>query len=121
MSKFNGAQVRVELPPKDGNGFVGRDVICATGWLSVSQCLKLSEREFEIVQGIFDDQTESEIADSLGISQHTVHTHLERLYRKSRVSSRTQLIVRVFSAFHSLSVKTQCSTQHDKCPLSECN
>jgi len=48
------------------------------------------------VQAVFDDQNESRIARSLGISAHTVHTHIERVYRKLGVSSRVTLVVRVF-------------------------
>jgi DNA-binding CsgD family transcriptional regulator len=36
------------------------------------------------------------IADHLGISPHTVHTHIERLYRKVGVASRVSLVRRVF-------------------------
>ena len=61
--------------------------------------LALSGRESEILQAVFDDQKESCIAANLGISAHTVHTHLERIYRKLHVSSRVELVVRVFAAY----------------------
>jgi DNA-binding CsgD family transcriptional regulator len=56
----------------------------------------LSERERQIAEAVFDDQKESVIAVHLGISSHTVHTHLERLYRKLGVTSRVTLVSRVF-------------------------
>ena len=37
------------------------------------------------------------IASDLGISQHTVHTYLERVYRKLAVGSRVALVVRVMA------------------------
>ena len=51
-------------------------------WRLLAGSLELSQREFQILQAVFDDQKESAIAANLGISSHTVHTHLERLYHK---------------------------------------
>ena len=65
-------------------------------WRSIGRSLKLSPRELQIVRCLFDDDTEAAIALRLGISSHTVHTYLERLYRKVGVSSRVALVVRVF-------------------------
>jgi DNA-binding CsgD family transcriptional regulator len=65
-------------------------------WRVLAGSLKLSQRESQILPAVFDDQNESTIAVSLGISPHTVHTHLERLYRKLGVTSRVSLVTRVF-------------------------
>jgi DNA-binding CsgD family transcriptional regulator len=70
-----------------------------SAWFAVAAALRLSGRESEILQAVFDDQKESCIAANLGISPHTVHSHLERLYRKLKVSSRVALVIRVFSAY----------------------
>ncbi|MCK6455994.1 MAG: helix-turn-helix transcriptional regulator [Phycisphaerae bacterium] len=70
----------------------------ARQWAETSRQLRLSGRESQIVRFCFDDLKESAIAQRLGISQHTVHTHLERLYRKLGVASRCELIVCVFAA-----------------------
>jgi LuxR family maltose regulon positive regulatory protein len=61
--------------------------------------LALSTRESEILQAVFEDQKEYCIAENLGISTHTIHTHLERIYRKLHVSSRVELVVHVFAAY----------------------
>lgn len=55
--------------------------------------LSLSPREVEVARGVLLDEKEFAIALNLGISVHTVHTHLERMYRKLGVSSRLQLAV----------------------------
>ncbi len=80
-------------------GTSGSAVLTSNEWSTISRKMKLSEREFQIVQGVFDDKREVEIARELQISAHTVHTYLGRLYRKLGVSSRAQLIVRVFAEF----------------------
>ncbi|MGH8646828.1 MAG: helix-turn-helix domain-containing protein [Gammaproteobacteria bacterium] len=52
--------------------------------------LRLSKRESEMAQMIVRDLTEVQIASLLGISHHTVHTHIEHIFRKSGTNSRTQ-------------------------------
>lgn len=75
----------------------GRDVLTNAEWTAVGISLRLSPRELQIVQAVFDDQKESAIADGLGISAHTVHTHLERLYRKVGARGRTTMAVRILA------------------------
>ena len=68
-------------------------------WVHLGVALKLSPRELQIVQGVFDDQKEEAIAAALGISSHTVNTHFQRLYRKLHVCSRPRLILRVIAEY----------------------
>ena len=51
----------------------------------------LSEREIEIARLVADGLTNPEIADRLFISQRTVTTHLQHIYRRLGVTSRTGL------------------------------
>ena len=78
---------------------IGRTLFSDEAWRRVAGLLALSARESEILQAVFEDQKEYCIAVNLGISSHTVHTHLERIYRKLHVSSRVELVVRVFAAY----------------------
>lgn len=71
-------------------------------WNAISHRLRLSPREFEIVRCIVDGSSEADAARTLSMSTHTVHTHLERLYRKLDVSNRSDLVVRVFAAYVTL-------------------
>jgi DNA-binding CsgD family transcriptional regulator len=71
-------------------------VFPAEVWRLLVRSLELSQRESEIVRAVLADQKESAIALDLGISPHTVHTYLERMYRKLGVSSRVTLVSRVF-------------------------
>jgi DNA-binding CsgD family transcriptional regulator len=77
----------------------GRSILPYDAWRVIANSLRISDRELQIVQGIFDDKKESAIADELMISVHTVHTHLERLYRKLGVSSRVGLVLSVLSEY----------------------
>jgi DNA-binding NarL/FixJ family response regulator len=85
-----------------GDGSPGRAILHDRQWLSLARSLQLSDRELEILQGIFDDQTDAAIASELRISAHTVHSHLQRLYHKLGVASRCALMVRVFGEHLSL-------------------
>ncbi len=69
-------------------------------WQSIARALGLSEREAQVARLILvDDTNESAIAAKLAISPHTVHTHLERLYRKLGVTSRCQVVARIFQQY----------------------
>jgi len=71
-------------------------------WSAIASRLHLSGREAQVVRLILCDEAEGAIADQLGISVHTVHTHLERLYRKLNVTSRCQVVIRVFQEYVAL-------------------
>src|SRR5580693_2173467 len=68
-------------------------------WNRLRDSLKLSDRELQIVQGIFEDQKQESIAYNLGISPHSVNTYIQRIYSKLRIGSRPQLILRVMSEY----------------------
>lgn len=77
----------------------GRRIFSDEQWTSISGALSLSEREYQILKCIFDDETESRIAERLAISSHTVHSHLARLYRKLGVRSRCECLIRTFHQY----------------------
>jgi DNA-binding CsgD family transcriptional regulator len=52
----------------------------------------LSSREREVIQHLASGKTNREIADSLGLSPHTVKNYLFRMFDKVGVSSRTELL-----------------------------
>ncbi len=80
----------------------GQAVFVPSEWRSLSLCLGLSPRECGIVRGVFDGDSEKRIAERLGLSPHTVHTYVWRIYRKLQVQSREELLVRVFAEFRGL-------------------
>jgi DNA-binding NarL/FixJ family response regulator len=52
----------------------------------------LSRREIEILQKVAYGSTTKEVADELGISPHTVKTHLERIFEKLGANDRAQAV-----------------------------
>jgi DNA-binding CsgD family transcriptional regulator len=74
-------------------------MLCDQAWGGVQARLGLSGRELQIIKAVFDGRPERAIAVHLGISPHTVHTHMERLYHKLAVSDRVGLVLHVLSAY----------------------
>lgn len=68
-------------------------------WRGIQTELALSPRELEIVQGFFEDRSEMAMARQLGISEHTVHTYVRRIYSKLGVTSRCQLLLCVMEIY----------------------
>ena len=68
-------------------------------WVFLNTRMNLSPREADIIQYLSADEPEASIAHRLGISPHTVHSHVERLYRKLGVNSRTQVVLRLFAEY----------------------
>jgi DNA-binding NarL/FixJ family response regulator len=57
-----------------------------------SETAPLSKREREILQKIANGATTKEVASELGISPHTVKTHLERIFEKLGANDRAQAV-----------------------------
>lgn len=52
----------------------------------------LTTREIGIVQQLADGYIYKEVADRLGISPHTVHSHIKRIYGKLQAASRAEAV-----------------------------
>lgn len=63
----------------------------------------LSTRERQVVQNLASGMTNREIAESLGLSRHTVKNYLFRIFDKLGVSSRTELLYLTMSSTSSRS------------------
>ena len=58
----------------------------------------LSKRELQVLLAIIHDKSNVEIAEILGVSEHTVGTYVRRCFEKLDVNSRTQAILRYLGA-----------------------
>ena len=80
----------------------GCAMLSEQAWGELARSLRLSGREVQVVRGVFGDRKELAIARELGIALRTVHTHIERLYRKLAVKDRVELVLRVTEEFLAL-------------------
>lgn len=61
-------------------------------WNQFLQEFKISKREEEVIQQLCEGKTNKEISDALFISLQTVKDHVYRIYQKTDVRNRVQLI-----------------------------
>jgi DNA-binding CsgD family transcriptional regulator len=73
----------------------GASLLSDHAWHEIGRTLGITKRELQIVQAVFDNHHESQIAKIFKISPHTVHMHLNRLFKKLTVKSRTELVLRI--------------------------
>lgn len=59
----------------------------------VNPFMELSEREFEVLRLIATGKSNTEIAETLVVSENTIKTHISNLLKKLHVSDRTQAAV----------------------------
>jgi DNA-binding CsgD family transcriptional regulator len=97
-----------------------------SAWTAIGRTLRLTRRELEIVRKVLDDRKELAIASDLGLSAHTVHTHMQRLHNKLRVVDRVSLVMCIISEFFKLTLAFPpvlppiCAHRNaGKCPLRE--
>jgi DNA-binding NarL/FixJ family response regulator len=57
----------------------------------------LTQRELEVLQQLAKGLLYKEVAESLGIGIGTVRTHVEAIYRKLHVQTRTEAVLKLFS------------------------
>ena len=88
-----------------GFDICGRSILSRAQWRAIGEALQLSARELQIVQCVFDGASEVSIATELGISAHTVHAYVRRLYHKLGICDRCELVVRVFAAYITLGAR----------------
>lgn len=73
-------------------------------WCEIGCALGVTKREVQIIQAVFDNLTQKGIANRLKITEHTAHTHLNRLFKKLKVSTRTELVLRVMEQMIALTL-----------------
>ena len=57
---------------------------------------RLTPRQWELLHLLAPGRTNTQIARRLGVSEGTVRTHLENIYERLQVSSRTAAVTRAF-------------------------
>jgi DNA-binding CsgD family transcriptional regulator len=81
--------------PKSRRKLRGAALLTDHAWHEIGRTMEITKRELQIVQSVFDNQHETDIAKRFKISPHTVHMHLNRLFKKLNVTSRTELVLRI--------------------------
>jgi DNA-binding CsgD family transcriptional regulator len=64
-------------------------------WQRLARRLCASPRQTQVMRRMLLHEKETQIACALGISGSAVHMHIRRLYRKLKVHTRSELVMRV--------------------------
>jgi DNA-binding CsgD family transcriptional regulator len=100
---LNGVQIDVAVLREGDRVALGPDVVLRFTYHphlgeSAPEKLDLSEREMQIAVLVGEGMTNAEIGKQLGISPHTVMTHLSKIYKRLEVRSRAELAKVVVSS-----------------------
>jgi DNA-binding CsgD family transcriptional regulator len=93
------------------------ELLTTCEWQNITDELRLSDRELQIAQGFLDGLDERRAALRIGISEHTVHTHVRRMYQKNGVGSRCEFLIRLFVAHLTGNGGAALSTYSASCNL----
>ena len=103
---------------------LGAAILSDHAWSEIAKTLRITKRELQIIQGVFDNLTQAAIANRLKMTEHTAHTHLNRLFVKLTVTTRTELVLRVMEQLIALTLAETgvlppiCPRHHrGDCPL----
>ena len=66
--------------------------VSRTSKTSAQKARSLTERERHVLRGIFEGQTNKQIAMDIGVSESAVKATLQQLFRKTQVRTRAQLV-----------------------------
>jgi DNA-binding NarL/FixJ family response regulator len=86
---------------------LGKLLRCLFVWQANPEALgatfeRLTEREWIVLRGLNSEDGEKQLADRLGLSPHTLHSHIKSIYRKVGVQGRLPLLLRLNAAVRDL-------------------
>jgi DNA-binding NarL/FixJ family response regulator len=88
----NAVEGRAVIHPQLTKTFIEEAAMGTPGADDAPTTTPLSKREREILQMVANGATTKEVARDLGISPHTVKTHLERIFEKLGANDRAQAV-----------------------------
>lgn len=73
----------------------GSEMLSQMQWTVTAEELRLTNREREVCQELFEGNTRNEIAEHLGIKPRTVRHYMEHIHQKLAVSNRVGVVLRI--------------------------
>ncbi|HEY4328884.1 MAG TPA: LuxR C-terminal-related transcriptional regulator, partial [Phycisphaerae bacterium] len=89
----------LQLVAQQVGKFLGCLMLCSSQPKALGAAFeRLTDREWMVLQGLNSDSGEKQLADQLGLSPHTLHSHIKSIYRKVGVQGRLPLLLRAQEA-----------------------
>ena len=60
----------------------------------------LTQREFDILEGLYEGKTNRQLAESQFVSVNTVKTHIKNIYEKMNTHTRSETVALIHSLLH---------------------
>lgn len=90
------------------NSHPGSEMLTEMQWTISAKELRLTPRETEVCQELFQGNTRNAIAEHLKIKPRTVRHHMEAIHRKLAVSNRVGVVLRI------IQVRDQIRPENDQ-------
>lgn len=73
----------------------GSDMLTQSQWNETAETLRLTNRETQVCQKLFEGITRNQIAEDLGIKPRTVRHYMEHIHEKLAVKNRVGVVLRI--------------------------
>ena len=77
-------------------------------WQAVVRAMRLSPRQSKVVELLLRGMCDKQIAATMGISEPTIRTYLDRIWARTRSHGRMELAMRVLAVSHEVIRDTGC-------------
>jgi len=81
----------------------GSEMLTQSQWTVTAETLRLTKRETQVCQKLFEGITRNKIAEQLGIKPRTVRHYMEHIHEKLAVSNRVGVVLRIIQLRDQLS------------------
>ncbi|QEG23570.1 response regulator transcription factor [Mariniblastus fucicola] len=73
----------------------GSEMLTQKQWTITSEKFRLTNRERQVCQRLFEGMTRNQVAEELGIKPRTVRHYMEHIHEKLDVSNRVGVVLRI--------------------------
>lgn len=105
IEQASGESVLVKVSPLiNQNTFNDIDVPCClvtinhqqqVNWHNVEREFELTPKELQLIKAIYQKQKLNDLITEFGVSYNTLRTHLQSIFKKARVNSQTELLIKL--------------------------
>jgi len=71
-------------------------------WNQLAQALRLSPQQKRIVELLLQNRCDKQIAVDMGLAHSTLRTYISRIFHRTGVSDRVELILLIFALSHDI-------------------